>query len=280
MNRFMLFLKKFHPLLIFIVLEALAINYYARSSSSYNSARFISLSNSVAGVLYQWVSEVGSYFSLRSENAMLVEETARLNNELAAYLAAGEQFAPSVRPPYFYSTARVINNSINHQENLFTIDKGIRDGIEVKNAILTPDGVAVGYVLASSNKFSVCMSLLNTQFRTSGKIKDSGFFGSLFWDGRDSRIMTMSEVSRYADINVGDTVVTTDYSSIFPSDVTVGTIEDFSLSDNAAYYDVKIKLATPFSSLGDVLVVKYEDAQERLSLEESTEQTNSNRRRR
>jgi rod shape-determining protein MreC len=79
----------------------------------------------------------------------------------------------------------------------------------------------------------------------------------------------MSDVSRYARVEAGDTVVTTGYSSIFPPDAPIGTVERCDPSDNGAYFNLRVRLWADFSALRDVLVVRIESAAERTSLEES-----------
>ena len=71
---------------------------------------------------------------------------------------------------------------------------------------------------------------------------------------------------KYAEINQGDTIVT-GYSSIFPPDVLIGTVESFKMNQ-ANYFDVRVKLATRMSGLGRILVIDYADIQERMLLEE------------
>ena len=123
-------------------------------------------------------------------------------------------------------------------------------------------------MLGCSDHFAVCMSVLNRNFKTSGRIKGTDYFGSVFWDGSSYEHVTLSEVPKYAPLQVGDTIVTTDYSTIFPPDVLIGTVESFSLH-NATFYNVKVKLHSNIAALGNVLAVKYLDAGERNALEES-----------
>ena len=66
----------------------------------------------------------------------------------------------------------------------------------------------------------------------------------------------------------GDTIVTTSHSSRFPPDIMIGTVESFELN-NATYYDVRVKIHTDMAALNNVLVVKYLDAEERETLENS-----------
>jgi len=257
--------------MMFVVLQALAINFYARHSTSYNNAQLLSASNVFTGALYEGLADAHAYFSLRGDNRVMMEELAALHTRLAMMDTAANLAPLPALSPYTYTTARVVNNSTSRQENFFTINRGAKDGITLKSAILSPANEALGYVVASSDHYSVCISMLNTKMHTSGKLKGTAYFGSLFWDGKSTRFMTMSEVSRYAAVQKGDTVLTTDYSSIFPPDALVGMVEDWKMSKNASYYEVRVRLAADFSALRDVFVVKYRDAAERTQLEKQSQ---------
>ena len=186
MIKFILFLKKIHFVLIFILLEALAIHYYA-NSTSYTRAKLITASNRVVGGIYSQISGVNSFFHLKSENEQLNAQLAQLQSELGRFrreavvgISAADStvlFDTTGASRYTYYPARVINNSIIRQQNYITLDRGVAEGMHPNMAVIA-DGGVVGYVLGCSEHFSVCMSLLNTVFRTSGKIKGNDYFGS------------------------------------------------------------------------------------------------------
>ena len=269
MNRLLLFISRIYLVVFFIVLEAFAMHYYTHSTN-YTKARMLAVSNLAVGGIYTFLAEIKAYFSLQRENRVLAGEVARLQNELASYRMTPigmveERFEHEITP-YIYHSARVINNSISRQENYLTLDRGLRDGMEGNMAVLTLDGKMVGYTLVCSEKYAVCMSVLNTGFRTSGQVKGADFFGSIFWDGLDHTHVTLSEIPKYAVLNRGDTIVTTNYSSIFPQGMMIGTIEDWELN-NATFFDVRVKLAAPMSRLKEVVLVRFVDAAERTQLE-------------
>ena len=272
MIRFLRFIKKIYVVLLFILLQAFAIHFYA-NSTSYTKAKMLSASNTVVGGFYGFFSGVGSYFALRGHNDILIDEVSRLRNELAFFQenpALATPLPEGELPPHEYMTARVVNNSISRQENYITLNRGLRDGVEADMAILTPNGKVAGYVLARSDKYAVGISVLNTEFRTSGRIKGADFFGSVYWDGLDHRHVVLSEIPKYASLNRGDTVVTTDYSAIFPADMMIGTVESWELR-NSTYYEVRLKLAAQMSTLKEVLLTRFTDAAERTALEQETQ---------
>ena len=272
MIKFFLFIKKIHFVLAFVVLEAFALHYYA-NSTSYTKAKLITASNYVVGGIYSQLSGIGSYFRLKRENAALNAELAELRNRLDGLLpstARDSVLSPADsavltdtagRRKYEYYPAKVVNNSITRQENYITIDRGADDGMRPDMALVAEGGIA-GYIVGCSDRFSVCLSVLNRNFRTSGKIKGGDYFGSVYWDGTSYRHLTLSEIPKYAQIHAGDTIVTTAHSSIFPPDLTIGTVESFELN-NATYYDVKVRLHTDIAALNNVLAVRYLDADER-----------------
>ncbi len=280
MYKLLLFLKKVYVLLLFIVLEAVAIHHYA-NSTSYAQARLLTFSNRLVGSTYRAFASVGEYFSLRRENDMLLDRIAVLENRLAHLSSSSATDTlpdtPGKANPYFFSAAKIIYNTISRQDNFFVIDKGTRDGMEVDMAIVSADGKVAGYILDCSEKFSICMSILNRNFRIGGKLDKSEFFGSIYWDGERPDRVILSEIPKYAHFEKGDTVVST-YSVRFPSDLPIGTVEEATLSADETYYNLRIHLAADMASLTHVAVIRYDDREELSTLiERHVEQTSKNR---
>ena len=103
------------------------------------------------------------------------------------------------RQQYQYTSAEVINNSVNRQKNFFTINKGTNQGITVDMAVTSGKDVA-GVIVGCSENYSVAMSLLNLDFRLSARIKSNGYFGSLSWDGRNYRHAVLSEIPQHVSV--------------------------------------------------------------------------------
>jgi rod shape-determining protein MreC len=271
----LLFLKKSYLLVLVIVLEAVAIKFYV-DSSAYTQARILTISNHVFGKIQPSVSGIQNYFHLRRENRAMVGELERLRNELEQYrewAMANDYGEPMMIPEqiatYFFSSAKVINNSVNRLRNNFTINKGLRDGVEAPMAVVTPSGVAVGYVIECSERMAVCMSILNTDFRTSGKIEGSDDFGSIYWDGTSADYVSMTDMSRYATVRVGDRIVTTEHSLIFPEGMLIGEVIEVTLNETGTYYNLKIRLAARVSAINEVFLIHYADYWEQATLENS-----------
>ncbi len=267
MKKLLFFLKKTYLFALFVVLEAMAISHYA-GSTSYTHARSAAMAGMVTGGVQRQLSGIEGYIGLRAENDVLAEQVAKLNIELAL---AKAQLPDSIFPAdadWGFTTATVITNSLSRPRNFLTLDKGTLDGVENDMAVLTPEGSIVGYVMDVRERASVAISLLNTEFRTSGRIKGKDYLGSVLWQGKDRDYATLSEIQKYAELTIGDTVVT-DYSSRFPRGATIGTVESWEMT-NQGYFNVRVKLATRFASLYKVLLAKHSDIAERLEMENYT----------
>jgi rod shape-determining protein MreC len=264
-KKLLYFLRKTYLFALFVVLEVVAIDHYA-GSTSYTRARMVAVAGRVTAGVQQRLSVAEGYLGLRAENDALVERIARLNEELAA---ARAMVPDSITPPdggWEFITATVVTNTLSRPQNFMTLDKGSLDGVEREMAVLTPEGSIVGYVMDVRERTSVAVSLLNTEFRTSGRIKGRDYLGSVLWPGMDTEHATLSEIQKYAELSVGDTVVT-DYSSRFPRGVEIGTVESWEMT-NLGYFNVRVKLATRFSALHKVLLVRHSDIAERIEMEE------------
>ncbi|NBJ06498.1 rod shape-determining protein MreC [Alistipes sp. Z76] len=269
------FIRRIYVVLLFIVIEAIALNYYAHSSY-YTQAKILSHANRVTGGVQSAIFGVRHYFTLRHENELLSERIADLEMELAVYreqvAAAGiDSLQPHIDElsQYRYTTARIVSNSIARDRNYITLNRGIMHGVTENMAVISPDGVMVGYVIGCSERYSVVMPLLNIDFRTSGKIAGDDHFGSISWGGGSPYKMEMTELSKYADIEVGDEVVSSGLSHYFPEGVKIGYVESYSLNDTQTAYDVVIRLAADVTKISNVIVIENLDYGEVSHLEDS-----------
>ena len=160
----------------------------------------------------------------------------------------------------------MVDNSVHKTENLMTIDKGRADGVEVDMGVACGRGV-VGVVYLVSDHYSVVIPVLNaTSSRISCAIRNRGYFGYLHWYGGDPTVAYVEDVPRHAKFRLGEWIVTSGFSSIFPSGVSVGKIEQAYNSRDGLSYKLKVRLSTDFSCLRDVCVISDKSIAERAAL--------------
>ncbi|WP_315820101.1 rod shape-determining protein MreC [Paraflavitalea speifideaquila] len=121
--------------------------------------------------------------------------------------------------------------------------------------VLSPSGVA-GTVVFTSKNMAVVMSLLHSQSRQSGKLKKSGETGQIFWDGLNPSYLTMTNLPKSMQVNKGDTIITSQYSSRYPQGVMIGTVAEIVDDKSSNFYTLKLKTATDFYNLEHATVVE------------------------
>lgn len=299
MNRLFLFFKKIYLFIIFIILEMLAFNIY-QDSSVYTRGQLYNISNHFMIEVHTVISDVKEYFRLKEENGLLARQNAELEFRLAAMeavnmrLVRGEvidtltdtliidtmlQDTLSFRSDTTvtlvdvsikkdrYIAARVVNNSVDRRRNFITLDRGEADSIKVNFPVVS-NNVVVGYIVAVSRNYSVAVSVLNTEFRSSGTLSRDSSLCSVYWTGDSPDEIEFSGISRYSAIQVGDTILTTGFSSYFTSGKLIGTVKEFEVKDQM-YYGGKLKLFITYNKLRYVEIIYPDNLDERFELEDS-----------
>jgi rod shape-determining protein MreC len=243
--------------------------------NAYQRSTFLSSSNALTGNIFKSYNAGAEYLMLREINEDLARENAYLRSRLPESFRASKDYFTLVydtmsMQEYIYRSARVINNSTNQRFNYITLNKGQLNGIEPEMGVISNKGV-VGIVKNVSDNYSTVISIINTRLKISAKLKESGFFGSLEWDGTSYQHVYLLDIPRHANVNVGDLVVTSGYSSIFPEGILMGNVEKVELEKGASFYRIKVKLSVDFKNLSFVEVIDHNSRNEQTKLEKETE---------
>lgn len=253
------------------------------SRNPYHHYLYLTSANTVTASVYEGASAVTSYFNLRSINEDLQHRNSDLEMEVlklqqllrryAEQIAADSIAFDSIAPRYRFTLAHVINNSVSHSHNYLTIEKGSLDGIEPEMGVVDVNGV-VGIVNKVGPHASRIISVLNPNLRLSCKVKGSEHIGSLVWDGKDSRDAVLEELPRHAVFEIGDTIVTSGYSSAFPEGVAVGKVTATLGSHDDNFRSLRVRLFTDFSTLRTVRVIRDTMRPELLEVERDADNPN------
>ena len=280
MRNLLNFLVKYNYWFLFLLLEVTSFVLLFRFNYYQQSVYFTS-ANGVAGKIYEVSGGISSYFHLKKVNEDLLDRNMWLEQRVSALEnALKERGEDSARlyslkrlDPVSYRIfkANVIKNTLNRADNYITLDRGTSDGIRTEMGVVDANGV-VGIVYKTSPHYSLVISLLNSKSSISCKIVGSDYFGYLKWEEGDSRYAYLKDLPRHAEFNLGDTVVTSGYSAVFPQGVIVGTVDDMSDSHDGLSYLLKIKLATDFGKVSNVRVIARNGQEEQRELEAREEE--------
>lgn len=279
MRNLLEFLAKYNHWFVFLILEVVSMVLLFQYNSYQGSAWFSS-ANAVTGKLYEWDANVETFFSLTKvnqeltqRNAYLEQEVQKLSDSLVTVTKDSsiyhrDQFA--LLRNYRLIPAKVVANSIDKPGNLMTIDKGSADGIHKDMGVISGTGV-VGIVYLVAEHYAIVIPVLNTKSNISCMIQNRGYFGYLRWKGGVSDLAYLEEVPRHAHFKLGDYVVTSGYSAVFPPGVRVGRILHVFNSADGLSYRVQLRLSTDFARLRDVCVIDDSAMKERLEIMRAAE---------
>lgn len=263
MRNLLNFLLKYSTWFVFAFYVTLSC-FLLVNKSSYMQSVYLSSANVVTGAIFETATGVTGYFNLRDINRSLQERNAQLENELlnlkhqlaeVETLVDDSASIAKYSKRFGYEIAAVINNSTRHPKNYFTINKGELDGVRTGMGVVDQNGV-VGIVNVSGSHMSRVISLLNETQHFSVKLKNTPFVGTLSWKGGDPYIAYMEEVPRHVVYQIGDTVVTSGYSTTFPEGIDIGTVISRVKGSDDSFFILKVKLSPDFRSLSTVRVIK------------------------
>ena len=276
MRNLLNFFLKYNYWFLFILLEVISFALLFRFNN-YQGSAFFTSSNQLAGMAYEAANNVTGYFHLKSINDDLVQKNMELElqmehlrkalMELTSDSTGLERMKSDALKGYDIYRANVINNTLTHVDNYITIDKGENDGIRSEMGVINGSGV-VGIVYHTSANYSLVIPVLNSKSSISCKIKRSDYFGFLKWDGGSSMYATVKDMPRHSLFSLGDTIVTSGHSAVFPGGIPIGTVEDISDSHDGLSYLLKVKLFTDFGRLNDVRVIAQKGQEEQMELEQ------------
>lgn len=259
MRNLLRFLTKNSFIFLFVILEVVAFGMLIQNNN-YQNSKFFNSSNFLVGNLYATVNNFNNYFHLKEENQVLADQNARLQStNVSSFMKVFGRLVQindtTYLQNYVYSSAKVINNSTNKRQNYITLDKGGINGIRPEMGVISSKGV-VGIVKNVSEHFSSVMSVLHEKNKLSAKIKKSGYFGSLVWGDNSYRIADLKDIPNHVNLAIGDTIVTSGFSSIFPENILIGTVKEFYLPEGNNFYNIKVEFSEDYKNISHVYIVR------------------------
>jgi rod shape-determining protein MreC len=265
MRNVFLFLKRYSVLIIFLVLQGLALSMLF-SYNRFHQTTYGIFSNEVAGSLNKRVNKVESFFTLSEQNQALRKQNAALLSYLpsgsvnpdTSFLVVSDTISvdslKSYRQ-YQYFDAKIISNSVFLQQNYIVLHRGSVQGIVSNMAVVGTDGL-IGTVISVSENMAIVMSLLHRQSKVIAVLKKGSGLGEVTWDGKDPRFLVLSKVPKTIVVKKGDTVVSSPYSDKFPPGIPIGYVEKIDQDQETNTYKLKIRTAVDFYAVQHAYIVK------------------------
>lgn len=269
MNRLVKIFSKHYVLILFIFLQAISLTVIFQGKN-YHRSLFVNSVNDITGGTYSIINDYQQYLRLKDANLSLAIENADLLASIPSsiqkintkYLLVSDSL---YKQKYLYRHAEVVNNSIYKKDNYFVLNLGKKDGMMEEMGVITSNGVA-GMIVQVSDNYAKAISFLNSNMRVSCKVKRNDAVGVLYWDGADSKTAVLEDLPLTTEVLVGDTVMTSGYSFIYPKGILVGVVTRVSENLDKQMLDINVDLSLDYNALNHVYVVEslYKDEVEEL----------------
>lgn len=281
MRNIFLFLRRYFTFFTFVLLQVIALWMLFRYNS-HHRAVFLGAASEFTGRVNTQVDKLNDYFRQGDENIRVHKLNDSLLNlqpsNFDAVDTSQRLVVDTLRQDsvyrmrrYLWRDAKVVYNTTNAEQNYLQLNRGSNFGIKDNMAVLSSDLGVVGIVVNVSPNFSQVMSLLHVKNTVSAAHKNSGTIGKVEWDAKDPRELLLKEIPRDAQLNTGDSVLTSRYSDNFPPNYLIGTIKTINSDPATGFYLLKIKPAVNFSTIQQVFIVENLQREEQIQLMKDTE---------
>lgn len=227
-----------------------------------------SLATSAARTVEQYYNYAYSYESLQAENIVLQEKITEMeasirdadtlereNERLRELLNLAEE-----HDDYSFISGQVISWDSSNWKSTFTINKGVKSGIETGMCAINEFGQMAGLVTEVGTNWSTVTSILDSSLEISASVPSTGYTGVVEGSYRSGKNgdLQLSYLPIDAVMKNGDQVVTTG-STLYPKDLILGYVCDAGLDDNGISKYAMLESAVDFDSLEQVFIItEYE----------------------
>ena len=203
---------------------------------------------------------------LRRENIQLSSQVARTraarqrNEELRRLLNLTDTSDAALRP------ARIVTKDIFQKDNVLVLNVGAADGVEKGMPVVHERGI-VGTVVMTNEHYARVMPFLNTDFRVPGTVLPLRAEGIVRWDGEHLDRLQLDHVVETEPVEVGQQVVTSGHSGIFPPGRRIGTVDSVTAPAGRSELAIFLRPAVSLYEISHAVVILQEPTSEQRTLE-------------
>ena len=195
---------------------------------------------------------------LRQQNQILERQIMFLSNYDRENKRLRELLNFKEKVEYDMIGAEVIANSPSVFEQLITINRGRRDGLEERMPVITYNGFLVGRIDHVGSSSAQVRLITDNQFVVGGVVarSDSREIGLVRGSGRRDKNNTMDNIAWDADIEIGDVILTSGLSNNFPEGLKIGQIINLETDNYGLSQKAELELDIYSVTIEEVMVIK------------------------
>ena len=209
----------------------------------------------VAGVFDDYLFIVGANRENRELKAKLAGITAennRLHEELSLDERLRETLAYKNDSPFKSVAAGVIAFNFDKWTRTVVLNKGALDGVKADMPVLTPEGV-VGRITESTGHTS--RVLLSQDLRSDIDVVLQRTRIKGVAEGNGTNGLSLKYIRQSDDVQVGDQVITSGLSGVFPKWISVGEVTKIEKGRDSFFMTIEVRPRVDIRKTEEVLVV-------------------------
>jgi rod shape-determining protein MreC len=246
--------KREYHFLIYLVLAILLFT--GNNDNRLKKAQF--LSKTIYFPLVNSIQKINSLFDLKAKNLILSEKLfehtiriTELENTLVEIENAKIDYEIG---NYNHLLADIVGFKGEFKERCLIVNKGKNNNIELNYPVISNNGI-VGKIISVSQNYSIVLPLDHSKFELGIMSKRTHLQGIMKSDIYGNSYMTL--IKPGSDIKVGDIIVTSQISSVFPKGFPVGKVTKLVENQMDVFISAKIKTFVNPSELDQTIVLLY-----------------------
>lgn len=208
-----------------------------------------------------FIYEMKSYKDVNEGLISEINELKKQNKDVTNYREENERLKQILElqqsiTQYSTVAASVIAYSSNNWYDTIQISKGSLAGVDIGNAVITPDGV-VGRVTEIGPTWSIVSTILNPDNAMGVKVSRTSDVAVVEGDGEmySQSYCKMTFIDKGSNLIVGDLLETSGSGGIYPAGLSVGAIRDINADAMGNLNFATVEPLVDFNRLYEVLVI-------------------------
>jgi len=258
-------------LLVGVLLVSLIVVFDLRTSTASQSIQ--SITREVLAPLQNWSAEVFTWWKdmfdtvqnfrtlkdenaqLREHNTLLLQAYSRLealeaeNNRLREMMKFKEE-----NLQYEIALAKIIGWPNSNWSSRYILGLGSTDGIAVNMVAVSSQGV-LGKIVHVTEHTSELMLLTDELAAVGARVLPGGYLSIVSGQGANASTLKLSLLPGSAEIKIGDKVVTSGLSDLYPEGLTIGLITKIDDNKTGMHQTAEVEPAVRVSSLYEVMIL-------------------------
>jgi len=254
--RFFLQSYKEYLLVIFLLVLSLSIlslneSDEAKSIRTFAFGNFALFSSMIDGI-QNLFTDSDELEDLRKRNAELMLQVNMLRQHGLENMDLKKLLEYKERIAFPLISANIVSKLITKVEGNYIINVGREDSVFAPMPVIDGNGL-VGIIYETADDFSLIRTLHNTSLKIAVTDQRSNIDGILTWNGSE---LLMKNIPTTYDVEVGDRIVTSQFSTLLPPSIPIGVITDKETNISGLLNNLTVEPFVDLKSVKNVFVLK------------------------